>query len=201
VTTLPTIQELVVRLANIFGIDLAALNLHYDNDTKELTYDLSFTHDLGTFSDTLRFGFNFEPIADFSVNANAEFNAQIDVDLTVGVDLGDLFGGAALAESFFVRDTSVSANATIDATNINAIARLGFLDVNVVHGTLTRPRRLISALPSKIRTAPRWSRGHRWWQDHDQRLIDNVTSPEFAGHADLRRRLYCSVTARRIFGR
>ncbi len=132
--TLPTIQELAVRLADILGVDLSTLNLQYDNATQELTYHLRFTHDLGTFSDTLGFGFDFEPVGDFAVSTAADFNGAISVDVAFGADLGDLFGGASLADSFFVRDASVSANAAIDAQNINASARLGFLDVNIVGG-------------------------------------------------------------------
>src|SRR6266508_5212938 len=92
--SVPTIQELVVMLAQKVGIDLNDLNLRYDDATKELTYHLDFTHRLVDFSDTLGFGFNAEPIADFSIDASAGFTAEIEVELDFGVDLGDLAGGA-----------------------------------------------------------------------------------------------------------
>ena len=134
--TIPTVQDLVTRIAQILGVDADELGLAYDQATGELTYHLDLTRQLATFSDALKFGFNFEPIADFNIDANASFDASIGVDFTFGVDLGDLAGGATVADSFFVRDASVSADATITALDINAIARLGFLDVSVQHGSL-----------------------------------------------------------------
>ena len=86
----------------------------------------ALTHQLANFSDTLDFGFNAEPIADFAINASADFTADIMVEFDFGVDLGDLYGGASFADSFFLRDASVSANSTINAPDINANARLSF---------------------------------------------------------------------------
>jgi outer membrane protein OmpA-like peptidoglycan-associated protein len=137
--TIPTIQQLVVDLANALGIDPTALGLAYTGD--ELTFDIDFTHVFPTITEKLDFGVDFEPIGDLSLDGEAEFAADVTVDLTVGLDLGDLAGSknamppVPLAErfeqAFFLRDASISANANFSSTGLTASARLGFIEVDV----------------------------------------------------------------------
>jgi len=126
-----TAQEIAVQIATEIGIDPADMGLSYDKSSKELTYDLTFTHDLIDFQEALQFGFDFEPMADLLLETNASFTSEVTVDLTLGVDLGDLFGGDTLANSFFIRDASLSGNASFSATGVRAKARLGFIEVEV----------------------------------------------------------------------
>ena len=130
-----TAQQLVVLLANATGLDPSALQLAYDKLSDELTWQLIFDHSFVA-TPNLELDFDVANVAEITASADVQIAGTVSVAFTVGVDLGDLFGGAGLGDSFFLRDASVDVNASIDAAGINANARLGFLDVSVVGGGL-----------------------------------------------------------------
>ncbi|MBW1870781.1 MAG: hypothetical protein JRJ19_01880, partial [Deltaproteobacteria bacterium] len=131
--SLPTAQELVVLLASKLGIDLSSLGLSYSGG--ELTFDFNFTQQIAEFQDTIDFGFDMaDGLADFDVSSAAKFTGDFGMNFTFGVDLGGLADGASLEDAFFIRDATVSGTAEFSLDDLDAMARFGFLGIEIVDG-------------------------------------------------------------------
>ncbi|HXW10644.1 MAG TPA: hypothetical protein VD737_08520, partial [Steroidobacteraceae bacterium] len=129
-----SIQNLIMRLARSTGVDPAALGLAYDDG--ELTWHLDFGTGFVA-SDSLDLGFNSDStgLADLSFSTDGSIEGTVGFELTVGIDIGAIVGGAPADEWFFLRDASASATLDIEATAINAEARFGFLSIGIEGGT------------------------------------------------------------------
>jgi len=131
----PTAQELVVQLASKLGVDIQGFGVRYDNG--ELTFDVNVTHAIASFQEVLEFGFDMaEGIADLNVSADTSFSGDVTVDLTFGLDLADFADGVPIAETFFIKDASITGTAAFDASSFDASARFGFLEVAVEGGQI-----------------------------------------------------------------
>ena len=111
------------------------LGFAYDAATGELTYNLSaqFGFDL---SEPLNFGFDLEEgLAGLTASALANLDIGVQFNLTLGLDLDDLsFDPASLLDNFFIRDASITGSISASVDDFDALARLGFLNVEVVDG-------------------------------------------------------------------
>ena len=131
-----TLQDLLRRLARELGIDPDELGLAYDSASKELTWNLSLGK---TFSTTgnLDLGFDLESgLADLDISSDATITGNFDFDITVGIDLGDLASFPSDPGKWvFVRNPAATASIGVEAANIDATARFGFLSIGIVDGS------------------------------------------------------------------
>ena len=131
----PSAQNLAVRLARSLDLDPSEMNLAYDSATKELTYRLNFTESVST-SDRIDFGIDLaEGLADLDVSTDANVTGSVELELDFGIDIDDLVGGGDPLDWFFIQDASAIGSFNLNAADIDASARLGFLDVEVVDGS------------------------------------------------------------------
>jgi hypothetical protein len=137
-SSLTDIRENAERPADVPDVvrSLADLPFSYDPTSGELTYeldaDISF---LDLSGETIDFAFDLGGLGDLSVSTEADFDLRAVVHFTVGIDLKDLtFDFESLAQNFFIRDVSLTAEAQFFVDAFDATARLGFLDVNTEGG-------------------------------------------------------------------
>lgn len=128
----PTAQELATKLSEGLGVDAANLELAYDGLEKELTYKLAFSEVLEAV-DLQGFGFELDELAELQLSTQGTLNANADFQMELGIDLGKLRDGPT--HFLFLRNVSASGSLLLDATAIQASARLGPLDVEVVDGS------------------------------------------------------------------
>jgi hypothetical protein len=128
-----TAQDLASNLAAWLRFSLEDIGLRFENG--ELLYDLDFLHAFEDATQPLDFSLEADPIAGLNVNALADVMASAAVDLTLGIDLDDLVGGAGIADAVFIRDASITGNVDVTATGIGGEARFGFLGITINNGT------------------------------------------------------------------
>lgn len=129
-----TAQDLGTLLAQALGLDPSFLNVNFDPATNELTYHLALTETFAPQPVNLSLDTGV-PLANLSVSTTINLLASISADLTLGIDLSPLQADETWADRFFIQDTSLSGSVRIDASDIEAAARLGFLGVGVQNGT------------------------------------------------------------------
>src|SRR3972149_6557023 len=172
---------MITQLASNLGIDTDTIDLAFDSVTKELTYRLNFTHTLANAALPLSLGFDLaEGVADIQASTNASFGADVSLDMTLGVDIDDLAadiaapGGEkvqALKDNVFIKaGAAVGANVNLSATNLNATALLGCLDIGIVNGNASaNPSFTLSLIDPATNSAD--------GRIDIQELIDNITNP------------------------
>jgi Ca2+-binding RTX toxin-like protein/outer membrane protein OmpA-like peptidoglycan-associated protein len=132
----PSIQALIRNLAEGLGITPEQLGLAYNKMNHELTYHLVLSEQLVDETKALGGGIAVaDGLADLEFHTDATVDATISLDTVIGIDLDD-FAGSGI-DWFFLRDASATAQATIEATDIEASARFGFLSIGIDEGTLT----------------------------------------------------------------
>ncbi|MBL8385220.1 MAG: exo-alpha-sialidase, partial [Burkholderiales bacterium] len=131
-----TLQDLLRRLARQLGVDPDELNLAYDSVSRELTWDLSLGKSFSV-SENLDLGFDLESgLADLEIGSVATVSGDLDLDLTVGIDLGDLLSFPADPGKWvFIKNPTAAASLAIAASDIDATARFGFLSIGIVDGS------------------------------------------------------------------
>jgi hypothetical protein len=111
------------------------MGLAYDLATAELTYHLVLSEVLVNETKALGAGIDLGGLADLEFNTNATVGATVTLDTILGVDLDNILGDPR--DWFFLRNASATATATIEASDIEASARFGFLSIGVDEGSLT----------------------------------------------------------------
>ncbi len=132
---LPSIQDLIVNLAEGLGITPDQLGLGYDKSSHELTYHLVLSEELLSATKQLGAGVDLGGLADLEFNTDATVGATVTLDTILGVDLDNILGDPR--DWFFLKNASATATATIAASDIEASARFGFLSIGVDEGSLT----------------------------------------------------------------
>ncbi|MDX1431795.1 MAG: LEPR-XLL domain-containing protein, partial [Gammaproteobacteria bacterium] len=131
----PTLQELAVELAASLGIDLGTLGLAYDSATKELTYHLELTESVSA-SDSISLSQDLEEgLADLEFSTDASITGDIVLALDFGIDIGAIEDGDAPEQWFFIRDAGATGTLTVEASDVDAAARFGFLSIEIVDGS------------------------------------------------------------------
>ena len=150
-----SIQDLIIQLAKGLGIDPTALGLDYNSTTKELTWDLNIAESF-TITDQLNLGFDLESgLADLSVSTDASITAAFAASMAVGIDLDDLISTPADPGRWvFIKDPTVSALLDISAVDLDASARFGFVEIEIVDGSLTADPQFTLALSDPETIAP-----------------------------------------------
>ncbi|HNE16938.1 MAG TPA: hypothetical protein PLL39_12960, partial [Rhodocyclaceae bacterium] len=118
-------------------LDLADLGdfFSYDATANELLFTFEFGRDFVA-NDNLDLGFDLEEgLADLDFSTPASIDTGFEFATTIGLDLDQIFAGADPLDWFFLRDTSVSADIALAASDIDASARFGFLSIGIVDGS------------------------------------------------------------------
>ena len=131
-----SLQELIRGIAGRTGVDPDELGLAYDSANKEVTWDLSF-HKIFDLANALDLGIDLQTgFADLTFSTDAQVQAILDLAIQVGIDLDDLAANPSDPGRWvFFRDPHIGGSIQIDATNLDATARFGFLSVGVVDGS------------------------------------------------------------------
>lgn len=78
-----------------------------------------------------------QQLADLDFSSMASITATLTANVTLGLDLKAASDGENPAEWLFLKDTSFTAAISATASDIDALARFGFLGVQIVDGTAT----------------------------------------------------------------
>ncbi|MGD8477974.1 MAG: hypothetical protein PVI98_12550, partial [Burkholderiales bacterium] len=132
-----SIQELLSDVAQAIGIDPGELGLDFDTTSKELTWTFAFSESIFA-EDSLSLGFDLEGgLADVQMSTDASIEASLDLGIIVGIDFDDLLATPAEPTRWmFVKDPEVSAELSLSAVDLDASARFGFVEVQIVDGSL-----------------------------------------------------------------
>ena len=141
-----SIQGLVTALSSSLNnlnvnylIDLTNLGdfVTYDAVAKAVLFHFGFSKTF-TRTDTLAAGFDLAAgLADLNFSTDASITASLSADITLGLDLKAAFDGAGPTEWVFLKDTSLTASITVAANNVDALARFGFIGIEIVDGTVS----------------------------------------------------------------
>jgi hypothetical protein len=130
-------EEVLGDLHNVI-VSLEELGLAFDKDAGELTYQVnaetffsmedSFSFDLG----------GAGAFGDANLNSTVALDVTAGFEFTLGIDLADLsFDLDSLLDNLFIRDAVIQGAVQFDASDLDAAARFGFLDVEVKDGVGT----------------------------------------------------------------
>ncbi len=135
--TFTTAQEFAERLAIILGLDPSVIGAAYDPVTKLLTFNLSL-HEAFSAAAPLDLGIDLaEGLADFEASVDAAIDATLDFGLVFGVDLNFDPLTDTLFDFVFIDDASLEAGLSLTAVDLDARARFGFVDIEIVDGSAT----------------------------------------------------------------
>ncbi|WP_428938046.1 hypothetical protein [Fontivita pretiosa] len=151
-------QDLAVRLAVALGLDPSTINLRYDPATKDLTYRVSFAH---AFSGTaaINLGTSLAPVAELGFSSQFDLEARAGADFTFGVNLTPLQGEQTLGDKFFIQNATLAGSVNLSASDIDALARIGFLGIGVENGNGTLAASAMVQLQNPSATLTRDSDG------------------------------------------
>ena len=106
----------------------------YDPDTNQLQFAISLQAQ-EEFTTPIELGFDLaEGLADLEFSSDATVGAGFDMSLAFAIDVGALIGGADVLDSFFITEAQASGSLLAEATNIDAVARFGFLGIEIQDG-------------------------------------------------------------------
>ena len=135
--TFTSVQELGQRLLGGLGFD-------YNPITDELSYRLEFTQQADPTTVELDFQQDFGSLADLTTSSTASLQGSSTLELTFGIDLSPLppdttpddpTDDGTFDKRFFIKDVTLSGDAQLAASDIDAAARFGFLSVEVASGS------------------------------------------------------------------
>jgi outer membrane protein OmpA-like peptidoglycan-associated protein/Ca2+-binding RTX toxin-like protein len=135
---IPSVQDLAKRIAASLGIEPQALGLAYDAASTELTYHLQLQQSIDKTSFALGTGVDLaDGLAELKFSTSGDVDATLSLDVVFGVDMDQLVTTPAEPEKwFFIRNPSATATLNIDADDVEATARFGFVEIGVDEGTL-----------------------------------------------------------------
>jgi Ca2+-binding RTX toxin-like protein len=181
----PTVQSLMSLLSEKLDVSLSDLGLQYEGGL--LTFDLNFAKSV-IVTDPLSVGIDLkEGLADLNFNANPNFTGTVGLDFTIGANVAGLVSGMAAAEAFFVKDLKVEGTASFNAAGLDGTARFGFLDIEVVGGsvTTTTPFAFTVGLRDPGTSAPDGRITLKELADNISSPINLLESPTIAGGAQM----------------
>ncbi|PLX90166.1 MAG: hypothetical protein C0619_09990, partial [Desulfuromonas sp.] len=128
------------ELATILNTELGLQDVFTITADGELLFDFGFTKSLTSSAVTngIDLGFDINDpagLADISVSADTSLSGNATFDLTLGIDLNTV-GTNLQASLFALPGTVISADFDLLASGVNGNARLGFIDVGIVDGTV-----------------------------------------------------------------
>ena len=135
-------SDLVVALSSLasnqtnIGLNVSNVvgGLLTNANSSELQFQLKLNA-TRTASTDLDLGVNAVPFGiELDGGAQAKLDTSLQFNFTFGIDLSP---GLSPTDAFFIRVTSLTAGAKIEATGFNAKAKVGFLDVQVVGGSIS----------------------------------------------------------------
>ncbi|HLO19184.1 MAG TPA: calcium-binding protein, partial [Sphingomicrobium sp.] len=128
-----TLDDLIQKLLPLIGADPNAVR--WNPDTCELTLHLRFTHRFDPITAPVDMGQDLSPITGLVTSGLVTVNAEVLVDLTVGLVISHIEAGETVADKLFVRDPTVTGTVTFSAPDVDATATLGFVKVEIQNGT------------------------------------------------------------------
>ena len=145
-TTWNTAQELVARLAEGLGLDPAQIGVNYNPATRDLTYNVRFSHTMQQAVVPINLSAGLGDFANIQSNATVTVNGGVNLQFAFGVNLTPLAPGESLDDKFFLQNATASGNVALAASNISASARLGFLQVQTTGGSASASANMNVAL-------------------------------------------------------
>ena len=134
--SIPTIQEVAAELAASLGLSLEDLGLAYDPATKELTFDIRVLDSFEEQVKNIRYGVDIDGgVSDLVIDTVASVSFEGGLDVTVGVDIGDVLEGDTPDDYLFIRDAAAVGTVELENFTFDAAARFGFASIGVVGGT------------------------------------------------------------------
>ncbi|MCW5625291.1 MAG: LEPR-XLL domain-containing protein, partial [Burkholderiales bacterium] len=136
--TFTSAQGFAEKLAQILGLDPSAIGANYDAATKLLTFNLRIEQTLVDEAAPLDLAFDLESgLADFEASTDASVDASFVFEFGLGIDLDFDPATEDLADHVFIEDASLTGTLNLEAADIDAAARFGFLGIAVVDGSAT----------------------------------------------------------------
>jgi Ca2+-binding RTX toxin-like protein len=128
-------QSLADLLAAKLGLDPSVIQAKYDAEANELTYHVSLSDSFATADVPLNLGIDLSPVGSLTTSSTFKLAATAGADFTFGFNLNGLAESESLADHFFIENATLSGSANLDATDIDALAKVGFLGVGVQDGS------------------------------------------------------------------
>ena len=123
-----TIQGFVGQTAREMKADPAGMGLNYDSASKQLTY-----------RPTLHLDFTGTEVFDFGLNAvsggaTVDVRGTLDLDLTLGVDLGQILAGGNSLDYVFIRNATLAGAIDLSSSDLTASCTLGPVQISMTGG-------------------------------------------------------------------
>jgi hypothetical protein len=128
-------QKLKAEAQNVIR-NFSDLGLAYTDG--KLTYQVDAEY-IFFLDDAIDLGFDLDGgLAEIATTAEFEIEVSAGFSFQLGIDLANLdFSVGSLLDNLFIRNAVVSASLDFSVSDLDALARIGFLDLQVVNGALT----------------------------------------------------------------
>src|SRR5262249_30758286 len=131
--TFSTVQQFAQALAPVLGLDTDAVK--FDPVGNELTFHVVLNDSFAPAPLPLQFTQSLGPVGGISTSSTLSVSATALLDFTFGFKLALPAADQTLADLFFLRNPTVTGTVTLNAADIEALARFAFVKIGIANGT------------------------------------------------------------------